>query len=177
MELLKIAPAESKLWDQVWRLYIDSFPDFERRRISSHSRACEDNQFHTCIAVENGNLLALFFFWKFDDYIYIEHLAVLPSLRGKNIGSTILTDFFSQNPGKKIILEIDPPVDEISIRRQAFYENLGFYANDFSFTHPSYAKNGHEHELKILSYPGAISEEEFEKFKEFMRDKVLAYID
>lgn len=177
MELLRVSPTGSKLWDQVWRLYTDSFPDYERRRISSHARACEDAQFHTCIAVENGNLLALLFFWKYDNYIYIEHLAVLPSLRGRNIGTTLLKEFISLNENKKIILEIDPPVDEISKRRLAFYENIGFIDNGYSFIHPSYTKNGHKHELHILSYPEDIDDAEFERFETFLNECVLKYID
>lgn len=177
MELLRVSPAGSKLWDQVWRLYTDSFPEYERRRISSHARACEDGQFNTCIAVDNGNLLALLFYWKYDEYVYIEHIAVLPALRGRNIGSSLLAEFITQNKDKKIILEIDPPVDDISKRRLAFYERIGFRNDEYSYIHPSYTKNGQKHELHILTYPESITEEEFGKFKQFMEERVLKYID
>lgn len=178
MELLRVSPAGSKLWEQVWRLYTDSFPVYERRRISSHSRACEDGQFNTCIAIDNGNLLALLFYWKYDNYIYIEHIAVLPELRGKNIGSELLTEFIRLNQGKKLILEIDPPIDDISKRRLSFYEKVGFLDTGYSYIHPSFTKSGgQEHELHILSYPEVITEEEFGQFKQYMKDRVLTYID
>ena len=86
MEIMKIIPSGNKLWEQVWRLYVDSFPEWERRRISSHSRASEDDDFHTYISIENGNLQGLVFYWEHDSVIYVEHLAVNPLMRGKGIG-------------------------------------------------------------------------------------------
>ncbi len=177
MEIIKVIPSENKLWEQVWRLYIDSFPEWERRRISSHSRASEDNNFHTYIAIENGNLLGLLFYWEYKSTIYVEHLAVNPLMRGKNIGSQILKDLIEENPNYTFILEIDPPIDDISIRRKIFYERIGFRANDFDYFHPSYSKNGKPHELKIMSYPNNLSDEQFEKFKEYMANRVMKYID
>lgn len=177
MELMRIMPSENKLWEQVWRLYVDSFPEWERRRISSHSRASEDNDFHTFISVDNGNLQGLIFYWEYDSAIYVEHLAVNPLMRGKSIGSQILKELIEENPGCTVILEIDPPVDDISKRRLSFYERIGFVANDFDYVHPSYSSNRKPHELTILSYPNALSVEEFERFKDNMANRVMKYID
>lgn len=178
METINIIPSDSKLWEQAWRLYSESFPEHERRRISSHRRAVEDPRFHTRVAVENGNLLGLIFYWNFGDKkIFIEHIAVNPLMRCQNIGSAILSTFITQNPDTDIILEIAPPVDEESSRRLRFYEKLGFVVNDFAYVHPSYQKKGPAHELVILSFPAPMSAGEFEQFCEFMRDNALKYID
>lgn len=177
MELLKITPSDSRLREQVWRLYNESFPQYERRRISSHTRACEDNDFHTYIVVENGNLLALLFYWTYDRTIYIEHIAVNPLLRGRSIGSRLLSGFFEQHPGTDIILEIDPPVDDISRRRLAFYERLGFKNSGRVFRHPSYRRGGTGHDLLVLSYPEVPTDEQYARFMEYVIDKVLKYID
>lgn len=177
MEIIKVIPSNSNLWDQVWRLYVESFPEHERRRISSHMRAAENPAFHTYIGVDNGNLQAILFYWTYDNNIYVEHVAVNPLLRGKNIGSTLMASFIEQNKNTGIILEIEPPIDEDTKRRLSFYEKLGFVFNDVHYLHPSYCKKGPEHELKILSYPSAVSEEQLERFKEFMNTTVLQYID
>lgn len=177
MEIIKVIPSNSNLWDQVWRLYSDSFPEHERRRISSHTRASEDNDFHTYMAVDNGNLLAILFYWQYDSTIYIEHIAVSPTMRGKNIGSTLLREFIEQNKNFSFILEIEPPVDEITKRRLSFYEKLGFRFNDYDYTHPSYNKKGPDHKLNILSYPDKITKEQFDRFKEYAGSTPLKYID
>lgn len=177
MEIQDIAPSNNNIWQQVWRIYIDSFPEHERRRISSHSAACDNEQFHTQIAVENGNLMAILFFWKYDGVIYVEHLAVNPAMRNRNVGTTVLSEFIEANAGSSIILEIDPPIDEISQRRLKFYQRIGFIENTYQYTHPSYNRNGLEHELVIMSYPKALQHETFDRFNQYMKDVVLTYID
>lgn len=177
MEITRIVPSDSKLWEQVWKLYNESFPQYERRRINSHERACEDAAYHTDIAIENGNLLALIFYWEYPGTAYVEHVAVNPAMRGNNVGSTLMREFMERYKDSTVILEIDPPVDEISKRRLGFYERLGFKDTGFSYQHPSYTKNGTPHHLNILSWPEAVSEHEFERFKEFMFKKVMTYID
>lgn len=178
METINIIPSESKLWEQAWRLYTESFPEHERRRISSHRRAVEDPCFHTRVAVENGNLLGILFYWNFGkENIYIEHMAVNPLRRGQNIGTAILGSFIAQNPHSNIVLEIAPPVDDDSRRRMTFYKKLGFIVNDFAYTHPSYQKKGLAYELVILSFPTPVTDGGYEEFCEFMKSSVLRYID
>ena len=77
--------------------------------------------------------------------------------------------------GKTVILEIDPPVDDISIRRLHFYERLGFVANPYQYIHPSFRKPFTPHRLVLMSYPGAITYEEARSFADFVREAVLRY--
>ena len=53
----------------------------------------------------------------------------------------------------RVILEIDPPVDDISIRRLHFYERLGFVANPYQYIHPSFRKPFTPHRLVLMSIP------------------------
>ena len=75
----------------------------------------------------------------------------------------------------RVILEIDPPVDDISIRRRHFYERLGFVANPYQYIHPSFRKPFTPHRLVLMSYPGAITYEEARSFADFVREAVLRY--
>ena len=74
-----------------------------------------------------------------------------------------------------VILEIDPPEDDISIRRRHFYERLGFVANPYQYIHPSFRKPFTPHRLVLMSYPGAITYEEARNFADFVREVVLRY--
>lgn len=177
MEIIRIIPSDNKLWEQVWRIYTESFPEPQRRRISSHTRAVEDPAFHTYIAVDNGTLLGLLFYWNYDDKIFIEHLAIEPSRQGQNIGSTIMREFMEDHRQATIILEIDPPQGDLSRDRLRFYERLGFRQTGFGYTHPSYRKKGEPHELEIMSWPEALSAKEFEEFMEFIFSRVMTYTD
>lgn len=104
-------------------------------------------------------------------------MAVNPQMRGKRIGSKLLGDFIAANAGKTVVLEIDPPEDEVSKRRLAFYERVGFTNTGRIFRHPSYNKNGTGHDLLILSYPGELDETAYRKFTETVTEKVLKYVD
>lgn len=48
----------------------------------------------------------------------------LPEMRGRGYGAQALS--FSASAKKTVILGIDPPNDEVSVRRKAFYERAGY---------------------------------------------------
>ena len=77
--------------------------------------------------------------------------------------------------GKTVVLEIDPPVDDISIRRRHFYERLGFVANPYEYIHPSFRKPFTPHQLILMSYPGPLTYDEARGFADFVRETVLGY--
>ena len=82
MEYLEITPEDSIRWKRIWELYENSFPIAERRKIGDHLRACNDDRFFPLSVWEGGELIGLMFFWEWDSYRYLEHLAVNPALRG-----------------------------------------------------------------------------------------------
>ena len=109
---------------------------------------------------------------KAGDFHYVEHLAVSPRLRGQNMGSKALAAFAE---GRRVILEIAPPEDEISVRRLHFYQRLGFVENPQEYIHPSFRKPFHAHRLVLMSRPGPLTNEEARDFADFVRERVLRY--
>ena len=75
--------------------------------------------------------------------------------------------------GLPVILEIDPPVDAVSIRRRGFYQRCGFVENPYLHVHPPYHAGHAGHALVILTAPGAISAEEYAGFADFLRERVM----
>jgi GNAT superfamily N-acetyltransferase len=100
-------------------------------------------------------------------------LAISPDLRGANMGSRVL-EAFCRKAGR-IVLEIDPPETEIAVRRLRFYERLGFVRNDYHYVHPSFQRPYEPHQLVLMSYPKAMTDEECRSFERFVRDPVLRY--
>lgn len=78
-----------------------------------------------------------------------------------------------ENPNT--ILEIDEPVDEVSIKRLNFYSNLGFKLQQFNHIHPPYRKEFDGHSLKIMSFGRDLLGEEYDKFDEFLKYTVMKY--
>ena len=85
-------------------------------------------------------------------------------MRGKGIGSEMLKDFI-KNSTHPIILEVELPNNEMSVRRIKFYEKLGFVLNYFKYYQMPLRNNCKPMEMYIMSYPKALILEEFESIK------------
>ena len=114
MKLERIG-AQHPLFDASFSLYESSFPPNERRTRADHLLALQDADFLPLGAVEDGRLLADVFVWQTEDFVYLEHFAVQPSLRGQGTGSRILRELLQGE--KPFILEIEPPEDVNTILR------------------------------------------------------------
>ncbi|MDR1743591.1 MAG: GNAT family N-acetyltransferase [Dysgonamonadaceae bacterium] len=175
MEFLQIDPTDSLRWDKVWNLYQNSFPVAEQRKPEDHRRALADPAFHPVSAWEGGELIGLIFYWEWDSYRYLEHLAVSAELRGQGYGSEILR--FLKDSSHSIILEIDPLVNELSVRRLQFYERAGFTLTPFRFVHLPYRLDFPPIELLILSFPKRITPQQYDDFLSFVRKRVILYCE
>ncbi|MEG0807734.1 MAG: GNAT family N-acetyltransferase [Alistipes sp.] len=161
-------------WAEAWQIYESSFPEEERWHEADYMRAFSDPAFEADgVWLQGDRLVGVLFYWKADGFRYIEHLAISAELRGQEMGSKILTLFCQQ--GGRVLLEIDPPIDDISIRRQHFYERLGFVTNPYEYMHPSFHKPFRTHHLVIMSYPEAVTYAEASLFADFVRERVLCY--
>lgn len=162
-------------WQEVWEIYTQSFPPYEIRTEEAQKKLMTEKDYFCMALYEEKTLVGILFYWETETIRYVEHLAISPHLRGKNYGSRIMGGLCSTE--KIVILEIDPPIDEISKKRQQFYENLGFFMNPFHFIHPSYTKIKHPHQLKIMSSPRKLEQKEFDDFIEYLHQKVLQYVE
>ena len=101
------------------------------------------------LKANSQKLLGLLTTWEFDDFIYIEHFAIDPSLRSQGYGSEALKAFIHEH-GKPIVLEAEPPTDALSIRRIKFYERIGLTLYDFPYMQPAYTEDSHPVELRLM---------------------------
>lgn len=101
------------------------------------------------LKANSQKLLGLLTTWEFDDFIYIEHFAIDPTLRSQGYGSEALKAFIHEH-GKPIVLEAEPPTDALSIRRIKFYERIGLTLYDFPYMQPAYTEDSHPVELRLM---------------------------
>lgn len=175
MEFKRIEQEDLQRWNQVWKLYEDSFPVAERRKVEDHLRACENEHFHPLSIWENKQLIGIAFYWEWSNYRYIEYLAVFPELHGHGYGSQIIKEI--RDSEHIIILEIDPLINELSVRRLQFYERAGFTLTPYRFVHLPYRIDGVPQELLILSYPQMITKEQHKDFLNFIDNHVRNYCE
>ncbi|MDO5532418.1 GNAT family N-acetyltransferase [Sutterella sp.] len=164
------------LYDTAMSLYRASFPFHEQREGASQAAILRDPAYQFRLVFEEtpqGEALAgIALLWETGGFVYVEHLAVQPLMRGRGTGARILGALAAGQ--KPVILEIDPPVDEISRRRKAFYERCGFTANAFAHVHPPYHRGLEGHALVVMSAPGALTEAQYADFGAFLRMRVMA---
>jgi ribosomal protein S18 acetylase RimI-like enzyme len=166
MYLERIYDTESRYFEQAFRLYEASFVYEERRDLAGQTDAMKTADYHFCVILDGEEFCGIVLYWEIGDLIYLEHLATRADLRCRGIGSQAL-DLLKQG-GKTIILEIEPPVDELTSRRLGFYERNGFFLAPYHHIQAKYHIGDPDVELKILSYPALIAREKYDEFYEYM---------
>lgn len=152
-------------------LYKISFPEHEQRLERSQREIMNSGEYKYNLIYDGDSFIGEILCWETPDFIYVEHFCILPEKRGLKYGAKAL-ELLCQSP-KKIILEIDPPTDDVSKRRKAFYERCGFKANGFEHIHLPYRSQNSGHRLVIMSSPAELSREEFSGFSEYLKNKVM----
>ncbi|MGL5416344.1 MAG: GNAT family N-acetyltransferase [Clostridium sp.] len=174
MKFIKIGNKEDKYFKEAMELYKMSFPVFEQRTLDKQIEVLGNKEYNFDIICDDEKLIGILFYWEYDKFRYIEHFAIKKELRGKNYGSKILKNFCANK--KETILEIDPPTDEISIKRLKFYSKLGFKLGGFNHIHPPYRKEYKGHKLKIMSFNKDLSQKEYEEFNKYLNEQVMRFL-
>lgn len=153
-------------------LYSQSFPYHEQREKNSQQRIMGNEEYNYSVIYEEDEFIGLVLYWETDSFIYIEHLCIAEEKRGKGYGHRVLE--LLKQKAKNMILEIDPPVDEKSIRRKSFYEDIGFKANSYDHIHPPYHKGFEGHRLVLMTWPQQLTEEAYQEFRKYLEEIVMA---
>lgn len=147
-----------------------AFPYEERRDFSDQKECLEKPHFNFFEIVDGEAPVGFVSPWDFDDFIYIEHLAIDEDKRSGGYGTKTI-EAIKELYKKPIILEAEAPETEQQIKRIRFYERLGFKVNSFYYEQPSY-HGGEGVPLMILSFPALLTEKEFDVFLRTTREYV-----
>ncbi|MBE6890125.1 MAG: GNAT family N-acetyltransferase [Ruminococcaceae bacterium] len=155
-------------FDELFAILEQSFPTTERRDRTGHLAEFSEERFNSVCYIPD-KLMGFLNYWDFDDFIYIEHFAVSPELRGQGTGSALMSYLKELTDGRKLVLEAEPPTDSgIAARRVAFYERLGFKLNSYNYIQPPLIKGEKPIPLVIMSYPAPLSPDEYSMIRERM---------
>ncbi len=159
-----ISTTQDPLFPFCWELYLAAFPQEERRSLDYHTETMNNEQFHCDVVVDGDLPIGILFWWSLREFVFVEHLATTPAVRGGGYGRQILGELISTSE-RPILLEVEHPEDEISRRRIGFYERMGFVLNDHPYSHPSYQQaEGEFVSLKVMTYPKGITMDELQYF-------------
>lgn len=146
------------------QIYLDSFPDNERREWNEMQHLLLNHLFTVCKITHNNLLIGFITFWKWTDLLFIEHFALNETARGKGIGTIILKQLLEQHPST-VIAEVEEPLTEQANRRIAFYQRLGFDLCQQEYYQPPYISGFDKVKMYIMSYPAKLTNREFTVFR------------
>lgn len=151
MTLNKITGTGTQICEDLCDLYIESFPEAERRDKEQIENLINNNKEMSFNAIMEGDEVnGLLVYWDFENFVYLEHFAIFPRLRNKGIGKKML-ELLKNSTNKIIVLEVEPADDDMAGRRVSFYERCGFHIVDKDYEQPSYRHNGCAIPLWIMS--------------------------
>jgi len=157
-------------FETIKNLYLLAFPVEERREFDELKKQLYYDECVVNLIIADGKVAGFCIIWDFSDFVFLEHFAIDPELRGLGIGEGVLTLLREKYP--VILLETELPVDEISQRRVKFYQRNGFRMLQRQYIQPSYGKNKPEIELQLMSTNIDFSVETLDEYIRLIREKV-----
>ncbi len=170
MKLERLNSKNKKFYKRALELYENSFPFCERRDIPNHEIALTYSDYHFDFIIKDNKFIGIMLYWETNEFIFLEHFAILPSLRNNGFGQSALSLLKEKN--KTIILEIEPPIDDLTLRRLNFYKRNDFNLTNHNHIQLKYHKNDADLILNIMSYPTTINEEEYLSFYNYLQNNV-----
>ena len=170
MRLERLSSKNAHLFERAYKLYQDSFPLQERRDEDEQQRVLKKDDYHFDFIIDEKKIIGVMLYWETEKFVFLEHFVTFPHLREKGYGKEALS--LLKEKYKTIILEIEPPVDQITIRRYGFYKRNGFIMNPYRHIQAKYHVGDDDLELKVLSYPNVLEKGEYYSFYEYMTREV-----
>lgn len=120
------------------RLYEETFPIEERRRPEELLSLLNKENMYLLEISEAGQPLGFIISWNLPYCRFVEHLAIFPEYRGRDVGSRALQWLMEQD--RPLLLEVEQPADYLSHRRIAFYLQNGLHRLNVPYFQPPYHK-------------------------------------
>ncbi len=161
-------------FDEIFKIMDEAFPDSEMRSYDNQKKLLQNNRYHMYREYdETGAIIGFLAYWALNSCTFFEHLAVHSQVRGKGIGKSIISKKLN-DVKLPVFLEVELPETDTAKRRIAFYERLGFKLNNFFYEQPALREHETSQQLLIMSYPDAVSDEEFAKYKKEIYNNVYS---
>lgn len=144
---------------------------FEERRLKEDQlKLLKNPKCYQKFIYKDEKLYGYICYWQFNDFLFIEHFAILQELRDQGYGSQFLNEFLKQK-NTMVIGEVERPKTAVAKRRISFYKRLGFNVNEYDYYQPPYHGNIMV-PMFIISYNRGISLKEYQLFVNILHKEV-----
>lgn len=157
-------------FDIFYPLLKTTFPENELIPIHHHQKMFSRINFY---GRQYHDFSAFIIGYQFEDYLFLELFMVQKQLRNQGIGQNFLKEILKE-ANTPIILEVEHPTNDITKRRIAFYERLGFHLNICDYKMPIFDEEHGGVPLYLMSYPNKLTEREIiEYYSKIYKDVYL----
>lgn len=171
----RINSVDCAFFTNLYNLYTLAYPPQERRSWAGlEYELMYEKRFCAHALVQDNKFVGFFNYWIFDSFCYIEHVAIIPALRGQGVGTEAVEILKSQTK-LPIVLEVELPDNPVAIRRIHFYEKLGFAIVSHNYVQPPYEDDETLLPMKIMSTNLVFAETNFTMIQATLYEKVYHY--
>lgn len=168
--LIPLHPASEHI-EKACSLYELAFPECERRPIEAWLRLMNDEPaFHAMVIATESTFAGILTYWELPEFVYVEHFAIVPEARGGGIGEHMMQQFRQAFP--RVVLEAEPPTDELTHRRIAFYRRCGFEVSERPYLQPPYRLGEPSVPLVLMSTDAVWLESQYETVRRTIAKRV-----
>lgn len=164
IQFVEIVDSAHLYWPFLTGCYIEAFPPDERRSTDELLSLIKRDIFRGDVLMQAGEPVGLMLSWRLGWFRYIEHFAMDAAVRGHGLGDIALNIYLQQS-ALPVVLEVEPPVDEIKCRRIRFYERIGFQLCSEIFIQPPYSSEKSSVELRLMEWGGKLLQNDFVQVK------------
>lgn len=136
---------------QIEKTYVQSFPPEERRDFSLVRELIESEAFNAYVLLKEKEYVGFITAWQWEGFAYIEHFAIDASARNGGIGREALQQLLDRLH-TPVVLEVEMPADEMSLRRIGFYQRVGFVLREQEYQQPPYRPGESWLDMRLMSY-------------------------
>lgn len=158
-------------FNKIYNIMEQSFPLTEFRPKEEQAKLFQKPNYQVFGIKDGEFLLSIAAVWVFEDFTFIEHLATLPQNRNCGIGEKILK-YIIKNAKHTVCLEVEPPENDLTRRRIAFYERNGLCFNDYPYIQPSISEGRESIPLFIMTSHKKMDEQTYQKIKSTLYKEV-----
>ena len=168
------SPTDS-YYSQMTTLYESSFLYEQRRELHQlKHEMLTSKHFYVHALLADSEFVGFINYWQFHTFCFVEHFAITPQLRGKKLGSKVLSKL-KDTVTSSIVFEVDTPTSDVAARRIEFYERAGFHIIPNDYLQPPYRPSDIPFPLLIMTDNQHFVSKHFDSIKKTIYKEVYHY--
>lgn len=156
-----------KDFEEIFSILEEAFPPSERRTKADQKKLMDLEEYTIYGLKEADDLIGFVAEWEGPEYRFVEHFVVNEAFRGNGVGSKLLNEY-NELSDKPVVLEVEPPENDIQKKRIRFYKRNGYHLTEYSYVQPTINADIKGVPLVLMTYPDQLTDDRFLSIKDWL---------